>query len=543
MDNLEKGMKVIIALIVWLGGLGIGCLAIGVAQAQEQASATMSITPNTVALAPGEIAQTWVIATIPMTNVQSITLTAFSEAGVEVAIDKPIRSGSSLWGDLVWTVTITRLTTGRPTGSVQFLAEYRKKEGNGQVVPGTLTTSLTIQERLPKTIDQVVTANIESSLETLQDRQSQQAFVVVKNLSNIPVKVTGITAAPIPRITTAVEKLGNDGFQLEPQQSYPFSMTLRAGDAVQSGKHLLVVRVDVTWEEANQQTAGSLVLDKEFNAGVFGESAILEATSIPSLMLLPGFLFVTALILLTQWAWGKSPLKLDFKEPAFWFVAVTVSLFTLWFYPWITTAIGPILSWLTGIPISTRDYFQAYGFTDIFLLWVFALTSAIVLWAGVSSLILLGSGIVEGIQYLRRRREQQQRALLNPKEGDAEIMILRKISHNQTSFDLQEVSFLKDRTNKIFKLPAGFPEPGKVWIAPRIVIHWRKRDGKLRAEVEELKNDVTKVRPLLEKLETLLDPADPIVELKWQTGLAIDGPKLVDEDEIEEVSPSDPFIT
>jgi hypothetical protein len=310
-------MKLTRVFIVVFSVLWSGFVVVATVQAQPP-PITLSVTPNAVMLAPGEHMQALVTARISATTVQTITLTAFTDAAINVEIDRPERTGAPMLGDEAWNVSLTRAMAGRPTGTIYFRADYQTQESQGRIVSSVITTSVDIQERVPATIDTVITASLKTSIETLQDQQSRQIFVVVKNISTVPITVTRITSQTLPLITATIEDIG-EGYRLEPQQSNPFSMTLTAGNAVQPGKHLLVVRVDAEWEKAGQRTTGSLVLDKDFTVGVFGESAILQATAIPSVMLLPGFLLVTTLILLIKASWKTELLQLDLKKPEFWF--------------------------------------------------------------------------------------------------------------------------------------------------------------------------------------------------------------------------------
>jgi len=512
-------------LAALLGVISIS-LAITPISYAESPPLTLSITPNAVSLSPGERAQTLVTATVATTTVQSITLSAFSDATVDVAISDPARTGSPLRGDVAWVVAIARSDTGRPTRKVLFRADYQVRDSDGQITPGVATAALDVQERIPGAIDQVVTATLDTAIETLQDQQTRQVFIVVENISSVPVTVTAIRTWPVPRIATSTEDLGT-GFRLEPQQSNPFPIQLTAGDAVQSGKHLLVVRVDVEWDKAGLHTDGSLVLNKELSVGVFGESAILQATTIPSVMLLPGFLFVTALALLINWSGRKAPLDLDlldFKKPGFWLVAITVSLIFILFYPFLT---GPLISAILRRPMVARDYLQGYGFNDILMLWLGALLAALVAFVGGVALAWIWREGRGGIAAFRAWRERERRAPLVPTPDDSPLLALRKIANNQKGFDLKEVMYPKGTAPQyVFELPSGFPEPGKVWVAPRVRLRWRKDDDRLKDGFDVLNSKEHDTRTLVRTLERWLNPEDPIIELDWESGAEVSQPKL-----------------
>jgi hypothetical protein len=512
--------------------LGIGLAMATVAYAQTSVL-SLAVTPNSIALNPGEAAQVIVVANIPVTTVQSVTLTAFTHAGAVVSIQDPAHSRQPLQGDLTWTITITRADPGSPTGKVFLRANYLMQTGGGPVVAGVSTASVEIQDRVQEAMDKVVIANLETALDSIQDLQSRQAFVVVKNISRVPITVTRIVAWPIPMITSTVQDLGS-GYPLAPQETHPFTMTLNAGDAVQTGKHLLVVQMDAEWTLNGQRMTGSTVLNKEFQAGVFGESAILQATGIPSLMLLPGFLFLITLTLIVKYTWKKSLLDLDFKKPEFWYIAITISLLAVWGYPTLT---GPFLSRVLGQPMSSRDLLQGYGFNDILLLWLGAVVFGLLVWAVGSTLLYMALKVREAQAADRARQERQRRERLIPTRNDLPLIILRKIANNRKGLDLEQKRYIRgNESQPVFVLPTGYPEEGKVWVAPRIKINWRNADEEQKDQLDKARADAQSIRDLIDMLEEWQNRQDPIVELGWdKAGPLIRGPEQVDETQVKEM--------
>jgi hypothetical protein len=551
-------MKVPHLLIGLVVGLA-AALLVAVTGHAADTGLTLTATPNEVELAPGETAHVLVTANIPITAVRAITLSTFAEAAVSVAVVDPARTRQPLRGDLAWMVAITQSFTGRSTGQVYLRADYQKAV-DGQLIPGVLATSVDVQERVPNAIDEIVTASLESTLETLQDQQSRPVFVLVKNIATVPVTVTRITAWPPSRIVAAVEDLG-PGLRLAPQQTHPFSITLTAGDAVQPGKHLLVVQVDTNWEEAGQRSTGSLVLSREFQAGVFGESEILQITALPSVLFLPGFLLVITLSWLFKSAssipWWKTWVKLnfdwlelDFKKPEFYYVAITVSLIAVLIYPLLT---GLVLSYLLRRPFSSRDLLQGYGFTDIVWLWLGTIAIGLILWAVVCC-ILAGGGVYRQYKNWKQEKAAQQqayeaaawRAARVPNEDDKPLDILRKIVANNQGFHLTEAKFPKgDSTaQSVWVLPSGVEEPGKRWVAPRVLVSGFKGDE--MNKFDELKDSpsLDSATELFGLLEQRSQSQDSVIKLGWnKVGNHVRQPTLVEQAQIDELPSSDTFIT
>ena len=502
---------------------------------------TLSLTPDTVALSPAETAQVVVVARIPVEDVESIALSSFSDMEVGVEIADPVRSELPLQGDQVWEVTLTRSGKGQPTGKVYFSAEYQQRQSDGRLLPGVVSASLDIQERVPDPIEEVITAKLETSLDTLQDQQTRQVFVVVSNISDVPVTVTRIETWPISHVTTTVEDL-DGGVRLDPQEAHPFALILTADDQVQPGKHLLVVRVDAEWERGGRPMAGSLVLNQEFEASAFGESAILQVMGIPSLLFLPGFLFVTTLILL----WGRwypkeklLGLELDFRKADFLWAAVTLSLVVVVLYPWLT---GSFLPWLLRRPMDSRNLLQGYGFDDIVGLWLGAVLTGFLLWLVGNCLRWLWGLGKKLLDWLERRKQaeldeqdRQERARLVPATEDRPLDALKKIAANELWLgDVEAFKFKKgNKEQTVFQLPCPdqFAEPGKVWVAPGM--DPKSDDDAALEDLSALAGDAENFGQLIAKLEEFENAGT--VSLEWDSsGSLVSKPTPVDEGDITE---------
>jgi hypothetical protein len=543
-------IRVLVALFV-AGSIG---LMTGVAVGAQLPSIALSLTPATLTLGPAEMAQVIVVARIPVADLESITLSSFSDMEVAVQIADPVRSQPPLQGDQIWEVTLTRPGEGQPTGKVYFRANYQLRQSDGRLLPGVVVASLDVQERVPDPIENVITAKLETTLDTLQDRQTRQAFVVVRNISDVPVTVTQITAWPMPDVTTTVEDL-HGGVLLDPQQAHPIALTLTAGDSVQPGKHLLVIRADAEWKRGGRPMTGSLVLNHEFEASAFGESAILQVMGIPALLFLPGFLFVITLVLLVRWSWKTQllGLELDFKKPDFLWAAVTVSLLVVVLYPWLT---GPFLSWLLRRPMTSRNLIQRYGFDDIVLLWFGAVLTGILCWVLGSSIYWLVGFVKKKLAERRERLEREEKDRLDeearqeqarlaeqerlrrdslvPTVSDLPLGALKKIAANNGWLNLKALKYTKDsKEQTVFPLPcpAQYAEKGKIWVAPNIVVE--TVNDKVDRERSNLSANPEDFGALIAQLEEHEKAGVP--SLDWErSGALISGPTLVDEGDTSE---------
>src|SRR5207244_310420 len=105
-------------------------------------------------------------ATLPITTVQAITLTAFAEPAVSITIMEAQRTTLPLGQDVAWIVVVTRNQSGRATGKIFFRADYVVQDNNQSRSHGVLTTSTDVQERAPTAIAQIMTATIETALDS-----------------------------------------------------------------------------------------------------------------------------------------------------------------------------------------------------------------------------------------------------------------------------------------------------------------------------------------------------------------------------------------
>lgn len=521
----------LLTFLVLLVGAWSGAPHSTYAQTQQP---QLQVTPTTLTLAPNEHGQALVVARQLEANAQNLTLEYFAEPVVTVEIELTQFPGAQN-GDVVWKVKITRSATGRSNGKIFFWLAYLAPNEQKQLTRHVLTTTLEVQERAPASLDTIVDAKLETALDNIQDQKMRTVFVVLTNKSTVPVTITQIIPQPIAHFTPVPQDVGS-GVVLQPQETRPFTITVVAGDQVEVGKQLLVVQAHAMWEKDGQRVNGALVLSKEFQVGVFGEQEILTATAIPSFLLLPGFLFVLTGLLLLKWSWKKEPIALDFKKPEFWIFAITLSLLTVVFYPWLTRI---ALSIYYQRDVSGRDLRQGYGFTDVLYLWVGAVIAAVVLWAVLSAIVI----VVQRIQkFLRQRYAQSHYATAE----DEPMTILNKLANNKLGFALDQVEFKRDNKSQIvFTLPRELGAPdGKRWLVPAALVTIQgqgaqERKEKLAAQLEQ-SDDARGMENLLRTW------GDKIVQARWEQAgpdALVRKPMLVDTAEtIDQPNARQPFL-
>lgn len=341
-----------------------------------------------------------------------------------------------------WSVTLRRAEDA-PPGKRPWLLRYTAVQGSRET-PGASAGSLEIVE--PPERPQRVSATVTSKLGVLEDvREAGLAFVEVENLTDRTLRLTGVKVhAPyFVRVAPVAADAGErpcGGFRtrdekapapfatrhLPPRSSLLLPYSLVACRAIEPGEHMVVWEIEVG-EEHGDAPSRSVLARHEFKAQVLGESALLQAVKVPSLLLLPG-----ALVLLT-WGFLRHRRDLEAKRlgPAqaeFWLLAVFLSIIAAFVYPLLTNRLG-----------DPRDYLVAYGIYDIFHLWggsmVVAAVAYALWWSGRWALAGAARKWEEGKARRALRREQR-----NPQPGDPPLTVLRKLAAaGRVSLRLQQV--------------------------------------------------------------------------------------------------------
>lgn len=498
------------------------CLAIaGSAAAEEPGTAaiTLTVSPTTLALAPGESAQVWLVASNPFTATQSVTLSVLNARGVTATITEPATITSPR-GDVAWQITVKRQTADLPPEPLQLRVDYIRQATDAPV-QHIKTATLPITARAPDPPEQALDITLKTGWQTIEDTRKLPVLVIVTNTLQTPITINSITVVPIANITVHDPLLNQTTRTLLPRVSRPFTIELEADNRVVPGARLLVITVDAAWEQAGQKATGSVVVSQPFQVGVYGESAILSATKIPSLLLLPGFLCLTAFLLLRKLFRQTSAPELDFTKPTFWFLGITLSLLIVLAYPAVTQRYDALLTRLIGRPVGAGDLVQAYGFLDIELIWLGATLLGLVAAVVLSTLTLGWRSVQTRRQARRARREAQRRAQYIPDPHDDPLETLRKIARNGKRLaDLPYSATVDGQPPPVWLLPDGFPVAGQAWIMPTIEVTMIQKNDDVAQVLNDLRDGP--MEPLISALErhaaSTATPKGPIVAANWRTG-------------------------
>ncbi len=489
-------MKVVSGVVALLVVLRLLLAAPSPADAQASPTVSMSIKPSPVTLAIDEEAKARIVVTNLLTKpLSNLRLNWIENAGVKITVDKRQLAELPSQSSHAWEAKIMRLDTGSPTGQVLFYVDFDSDKN-----PGTADGGLDIQARTSETIDKIAQAQVFTSLDVVKELHERPIYLVVTNISAVPVTITGIKingSSLSSSITSSMSldqkptlgkgegqktdkdsKMGawlqwdsqevlaklRDGIRLDPQQSQAFAFSIAAKGKVQSGERLLLFEVNLKWYKSQVPSMGTLIASDKYKVGVLGESEILAplmtALAIPTFFLLPGFLMLIVYYYLYNRIWPKTPSTFDIKNPGSIAGATTLSLVTILLYPYITGIFGRLFSQELYL---SRNLLEGYGPHDIFAVWFGSIMSGALAW------LIHFSGNRIKLKYLQIRYV--------PLVRDPAVDALSKLAHRGLGFSLRRGEFKSaGESSKVFLITEVIEGQDKVWVAPAIQCMWEKED-------------------------------------------------------------------
>jgi hypothetical protein len=279
------------------------------------------------------------------------------------------------------------------------------------------------------TVEGAVEVAVHSPDGAIDDLRGGRVLLLVRNLADEDLLLAGIE--PVGGVAKAeVEYVFGPSRGCEPVSEATAGSKFDACIVPPGRQALIPVEVDILALERAGKTAavfdieyllgddrGNVLAVAELTLGVFGEHEIAPLLQVPSVLVLPGALFLVALTLL--WRLGFRPTRPTGKDgkddfpvkPSgleFWASAVLVSISLL---VW--------RGWRTG-----RNLLQGYGYADVMSLSLLAL--------GLATLVGVTMRVVRFERERRNRREQEQRAQeiakRTVKSGDDALAILSKLT-------------------------------------------------------------------------------------------------------------------
>src|SRR5439155_25708073 len=135
------------------------------------------------------------------------------------------------------------------------------------------------------------TVELQTSLESLNEERRGTVYLVVSNTSTSLLTVEAVAVDKPSFVTIPIPMdIATEAIPPGHQRAIPLSVT--ANDTVTPGKYLLVFTVTLASGPQDTPVVREVVASQKVDIGVFGESQILDALKIPSILLLPGLLAI-----------------------------------------------------------------------------------------------------------------------------------------------------------------------------------------------------------------------------------------------------------
>ena len=420
-------------------------------------------------------------------RLSGVSLSNLNNDGIAVDLKNTKRDAAAK-GELDWPVELTIPPSAHLPGSIVFRADYK---ANG--IAKAIYTAIDVRTDGPQ---KPVEVALDGATEPISQQRPGVLNLVVTNNLDVEVEVTAKPQAVAGGLI--VGSIGQWTVSRHSVSARPIDLT--TGFRVTPGSQNVVLDVDTRWTRDGQTDKRHFALTKSVTVGVFFESEILKALSVPSFLALPGCLFLFTLqFLLSSGLLGvknqSNIPSLPVTSPGFWVISLSLSaLFVLLYYAF------------TGV-----NCLLTYGIGDIGIIWI-------------SSIL---SGLAAFVTYalLRRRwiRDHVITASDTPKD------LLTKICRNHLSLLRPGVKF-KLNGVEVSGLVVETMAEGQTlaWVSPHIQVEWKP--GTTREEQETAQNSQTKFNRIIngnrdpEELVKVLDEAGILAIVRFESTAVFPGP-------------------
>jgi hypothetical protein len=396
---------------------------------------TVALAPGDLTLRPGTSAQVALIlrndADLPVTG---LTLDALPPDGVKVddlpkaPVDIAAHAGSSQ----TLSLDLLDFSSG---GALVLRATYHVGDGT-EAATGAVTVHA---ESGTASVDSLVAVEVHSTSGTVDENTDTSMALLIHNKGPVALYVSAVDADTSSKPLKITTENRHAGLTVQPLDTAVLTYTAKVDGRTRAGKQMVTFTVHASMPPMLPD-AVRVVATQPVEVQVFGESALLAATSVPSLLVLPGFLLVASLGYLARQLSPRIAAHIpDPTGPYFWLLAVAASL-----------AAMPLYRLASG-----RWFFvDAYNFTDIVVLWVVSIAAGLLvflIWWAADDLY-------------RRRRE--------PVQGDGAAALLRKIARTGGRSTGLRYGQVAGMPGNVAELPFNDVngDATKRWVAPRIAV-------------------------------------------------------------------------
>jgi hypothetical protein len=424
-------------------------------------------------------------------------------------------------GDVAWEFTVDQEGEDVRTGTVLFRVTLVAGTGDAATAR-VLVASLAVTQAKTAATSDVVDVSVKTSLSTLDESVEGTIYLVMTNKAEFPVlaQVTRVR----PRSLSTGDPL-EIGFVYTKQQrsvasgaTTVFPIVVRKTGRIPQGPYLLLFDIRLQWTEDGQEVVRTLVADHQVTVGVFGESALSKELTIPSILVLPGFIVLA----ITGFLWSlhlrrspddKSPFP-DFKAPMWWVLAISISGLFIAAYKWL--------------PWVRVDFLRGYDLFDLIGLWLVSVAVAVIGYIAFAS----------WWRWWTRRRTFMA--------GDDGVVVLRRLYRRGKGLFLPRLTLaattgVNPELRRAFLLEE-LDDRTHVWVTPPLVVTWiTGATPELRAEMRNLLSSGAMGRASSGALADLLEGGIRTGQLKvgWGSRFELSRPRRVKVPEnAEELEPN-----
>jgi hypothetical protein len=335
-------------------------------------------------------------------------------------------------------VDVSAEVTLRGDRTVTLLVRYRK---NGR--PGRAGAPLKVTPPAPVNPATVAALTVEGTFASMQSGDPTTAYIRVKNATAADLEVGPVAVTS----SGFIEPVKSGRTKLPANGTAVLDATLSVKDEVSPGKHTMIFDVPV---HDGKELVTTLSAVKEADVSIEGESELLTAFGVPTLLLLPGALFLGFAALL----WNQQVLRHPADKPAGKIDIASVAF--------IAASIIASFVILSLSALWWTDFFEAYSRGKIFIL---ALVSAV-------------AGTVLYLACMGARNRFQ--AWRTPNLGDCETTVIQKLGRQGMGVRVPKYQQNGKTGYRIQPLRDGRPE---TWFAPRIRVEWISNDEAVHQSV------------------------------------------------------------
>ncbi len=394
---------------------------------------------------------------------------------------------------------ITKWTVKSPERDGQlFFRLYEGNPANSQLVGAT---KLDIKLRRAQAISEVARVETRISTDSIDEQDKARVILTVVNLLGRMLTVS--VESPLPAANADCADAGPSNQILDANETATFSFEVMGKKA---GVDVVGLRTNLEWNDGWCARKGTLFNTQQIRTTA-PASDVLTAFGVPSLLLLPGFVFLATWPLLWSFGWtisGRKKLPMAAKSPEFWLLAFFISCPSL------------LASGLLGA--TYPNSFRMMDIVKVCLCFLGLSVFTYGVWSLVACIVTKRKKAAQVAKTQAATNERRARMVV---EGDTVSAVLTKLKLQEAGTLLVSAKLRETGQPEasVFVLPQE-SDTDKRWVIPPISLE-QSQDDELQKKIDDCRNNNGSVADLVELIG---DPSR--VRVTWAPGARLTGPHL-----------------